>query len=58
MIEMRYVLRPDTNTDSPRLQYRFMQPCIDASGALCPGEWTDWKDVLHVVIASAAEGKR
>lgn len=30
------------------LQYRSMTPCADASGALCPGEWSDWQDVPTV----------
>lgn len=58
MIEMRYALRPDTNTDPPRLQYRFIQPCTDASGALCPGEWTDWRDVPRVVVSDIAVASR
>ena len=54
MIELRWVIHPLTSGAPPigsicvgdriyqRLQYRFVQPCIDASGALTPGEWSDW----------------
>ena len=40
----------ETTTAPDVLQYRYIQPCIDASGALCPGEWTEWKPVpVHVL---------
>ncbi len=31
------------------LQYRVNIPCVDASGALCPGNgWSEWTDVPSV----------
>jgi hypothetical protein len=50
MIELRWAVLPGTNTERPRLQYRVHVPAIDASGALCPGNWTEWKDVPTVVV--------
>jgi hypothetical protein len=43
MIEMRWVVITPTNR---QLEYRFLTPSVDASGALCPpGKWSDWKVV-------------
>lgn len=31
------------------LQYRYLIPCVDASGALCPGsQWSEWASIPHV----------
>lgn len=50
MIELRWIRVAETTTAPDVLEYRYVQPCIDASGALCPGEWTEWKLVpLHVL---------
>ena len=50
MIELRWTRPAETTTAPDVLQYRYIQPCIDASGALCPGEWTEWKPVpVHVL---------
>lgn len=46
MVELRW-FSPYTAAQ-PILQYRYMQPCMDASGALCPGEWSEWRDVPFV----------
>ena len=45
MIELKWVQMENTTTAAPILVYRHMQPCVDASGALCPGEWSEWKPV-------------
>ena len=53
MIELRYVRRKVTidpfyqpsYTFVNVLQYRQMLLSVDASGGLCPGEITEWKDV-------------
>ena len=46
MIELRFVQYMHMGYE---LQYRYLPPCIDASGALCPGDkWTDWKRVDEV----------
>ena len=44
MLEMRWVALGRQRY----LQFRYVQPCVDASGALCPGEWTEWQDVPTV----------
>ena len=47
MIEMRWVCWE--NAGARQLEYRFVQPCVDASGGLCPGDkWTEWKRVPEV----------
>jgi len=45
MIELRWVeFGPNR-----QLEYRYLTPNVDASGALCPpGEWSDWKIVPTV----------
>lgn len=50
MIEMRWLIpeRP-SQWEHRKLQYRVMTPCVDASGALCPGEWGEWKTAPVVV---------
>jgi len=54
MIELRWTRPAETTTAPDVLQYRYIQPCIDASGALCPGEWTEWKPVpVHVLPPNA-----
>ncbi|GAA0260271.1 hypothetical protein [Rhodanobacter caeni] len=45
MIELKWVRPAGTSTLQARLVYRVMQPCTDASGALCPGEWGEWEPV-------------
>lgn len=45
MIELRWVSLGQQRF----LQYRYVTPNVDASGALCPpGEMSPWKDVLVV----------
>lgn len=42
MIELRWI----TLREQRFLQYRYISPNVDASGALCPpGEWSRWQDV-------------
>ena len=54
MIELRWTRPAETTTAPDVLQYRYIQPCIDASGALCPCEWTEWKPVpVHVLPPNA-----
>lgn len=56
MVQLRYVVPDGTHVPPsiPRLQYRFVTPSVDSSGALCPpGVWSEWKDV-PVVLESAA----
>jgi hypothetical protein len=37
------------------LQYRFITPCVDASGAFCPGgEFTEWQTVPTIDVNEAA----
>jgi hypothetical protein len=44
MIEIRAV--EGALGERVRLEYRFVTPNVDASGALCaPGEWSSWKEV-------------
>lgn len=50
MFELKWLQPESTTTLAPRLVYRHMQPCVDASGALCPGEWTDWKPVPLEIV--------
>jgi hypothetical protein len=39
MMELRWV----AVGKSRHLQYRFVRPYVDASGAMCPpGEWSEW----------------
>jgi hypothetical protein len=48
VFELRYGLRKDSNSRTKwyELEYRFLVPGVDASGALCPpGEWTEWRPV-------------
>jgi len=52
MVELRWVHLDRTTILGPRLMYRYMQPCVDASGALCPGDWTEWKMVHTEVVPS------
>jgi hypothetical protein len=49
VFELRYV-RDRHDYGRNKLQYRYVQPTVDASGALCPGEWTDWIDVPMIFI--------
>lgn len=49
MMELRWK-RIKGSSVGPFLQYRYIQPCVDASGALCPGEWTKWKGVSSYVV--------
>lgn len=49
MLELRWLQVPETTTKPPTLQYRIHQPVVDIGGHLCPGDWTDWKDVPTVV---------
>ena len=51
MFEMKFVQMKNTTTASAILFYRHMQPCVDASGALCPGEWSDWKPVPTELVS-------
>lgn len=51
MIEMRWVALGRQR----HLQYRFIQPCVDASGALCPGDkFTEWQTVPTIDVNEAA----
>lgn len=50
MFELRWVRPAETTIKSDILEYRYVQSCVDASGALCPGEWTDWKEVPVYVL--------
>ncbi|MEM7398745.1 MAG: hypothetical protein AAF354_07375 [Pseudomonadota bacterium] len=44
MIEMRWRVNP-LNYER-ELQYRYLEPSVDASGGFCPpGEWSAWEDV-------------
>ena len=53
MFEMRWVALG--NLGRRFLQYRFIQPCVDASGALCPGDkFTEWRDVPTIDVNEAA----
>lgn len=49
MVELRYLVPPNTTTKQPRLQYRVVVPCVDIGGNLCPGDWTDWMEVPIIV---------
>ena len=46
MIELRLFRRRFQS--EAQLQYRFIQPTVNASGALCPGDWSEWKEVPTV----------
>lgn len=51
MFEMRWVEFGVTR----QLEYRFITPCVDASGCLCPGgTFSDWKVVPIVSGEDAA----
>lgn len=51
MVELRIVIVSSYIT---KLQYRFITPNVDASGALCPpGEWSEWKDVPTISAQEA-----
>lgn len=59
MVEMRWVWHDMKDGAPPigsvcvgdrlyqRLQYRVIQASVDASGALCPHDFGEWKDVPH-----------
>lgn len=52
MIEIRWVNITKTNR---QLEFRFITPCVDASGALCPGgEWSNWQVVKSIDADEAA----
>lgn len=51
MIELKWVRADCTTTLPLRLLYRAMQPCVDAAGALCPGEWSEWKPVPTELVS-------
>lgn len=51
MFELKWVRVETTTTAYPILVYRHMQPCVDASGALCPGEWSDWNPVPTELVS-------
>lgn len=52
MFELRWSRPAETTTQPDRLEYRYVQPTVDASGALCPGDWTEWREVpVHVRAA-------
>lgn len=51
MFELKWVQIESTTTAAPILCYRCMQPCVDASGALCPGKWSDWKPVPTELVS-------
>jgi hypothetical protein len=52
MIDMRWVVKPDTTTEPPKLQFRYLRGRIDASGAynVMPPEWSEWIDVPREVV--------
>jgi hypothetical protein len=49
MVELRWAVKSTTTTEPARLEYRYMQPTVDASGALCPDEWVEWREVPMTV---------
>ena len=49
MFELRWAVQPSTTTKLPVLQWRHSF-AIDASGALCPGEFTEWMGVPIAVV--------
>lgn len=51
MFELKWVQIEGIMTVAPILVYRHMQPCVDASGALCPGEWSEWKPVPTELVS-------
>lgn len=44
MIEIRWTKQGNTPHARPKLQYR-MAVAVDGSGALCPSDFGEWKDV-------------
>lgn len=47
MIEIRNIVYG--NVGYEKLQYRYIKPCVDASGRLCPSDmWSEWKDVKSI----------
>jgi len=53
MIELRYIVSGEMKRVR-QLEYRWLPPCTDASGGLCPGTaWSDWK-VVHMITEEEA----
>jgi hypothetical protein len=53
MVELRVLVYAATRRV---LQYRVLTPCVDASGALCPGGvWGPWIAVPDVLAPDAKE---
>lgn len=51
MVELRWIALGKQRL----LQFRFIIPNVDASGALCPpGAWSEWQDVPVVDVNDAA----
>jgi hypothetical protein len=51
MFEMRWVALGAQRF----LQYRYITPCVDAGGNLCPSsDWSEWKDVATVDVNDVA----
>jgi hypothetical protein len=62
MVQLRWLAPNSTLTSvawSPKLQYRFITPNVDASGAMCPpGVWSDWIDVPTVIAQASEDGSQ
>ena len=50
MVELKWVIPESTTTEPKSLVFRFIQPCVDIGGNLCPGDWTEWKLVPTEVV--------
>lgn len=54
MSDLRW-LRDEHDYGGGKLQYRINQPVVDIGGHLCPGDWTEWRDVPIVFIGNSQE---
>lgn len=57
MIDLRWAYLPGTNTEPPQLQWR-CGLAVDASGAFCPGEWTEWRPVPVAIVPKDSESRK
>ena len=56
MVELRWVLTQTAEMAGQKLQYRFITPNVDASGAMCaPGVWSAWSDVPTVIESDLSD---
>lgn len=55
MIQLRFVVMDDGNGRDVR--HLEMRHCwaVDASGAICPGRWSDWQRVPEMTLIESLE---